>query len=168
MSPERRRSLRLALALFAAALAQSVYANAIQIRGAQPDFLILTVILGALFCDANGGATLGFFAGLLHASLAAPPHGGFGSLIVSRTLVGFGIGWLEERVFRDNPLIALTLVALGTALADTLFFVFAPQPDIPHWARVLGLTTLYNTVLALPFYYLFRRLLRPEQAESSL
>jgi rod shape-determining protein MreD len=167
MSASSRRGPRLALALFLAAMAQGVYADALQIRGARPDFLTLIAILGALFCDANGGAAVGFFAGLLLASLAAPPHGGFGSLIVSRTLVGFGVGWLEERIFRDNPLTALLLVALGTALADALFFVTAPQPDIPHWARMLGLTTLYNTVLALPLYFLMRRLLRARTEETS-
>lgn len=158
MSPMARRGWGLALTLFLAALAQSVYADAMQIRGARPDFLTASLVLGAMFCDANGGAAVGFCAGLLHASLVSPPHGGFGSLIVSRTLVGFAVGWLEERIFRDHALIALGLVAVGTALTEGLYFVFAPYPDVRYWARSLGLTTLYNTALALPLYWLIRRL----------
>ena len=158
MSPSARRTAGLCLTLFLAALAQSVWADAMQIRGARPDFLTAAAILGALSCDANGGAALGFAAGLLHASLAAPPNGGFGGLIVSRTLVAATIGWLDERVFRDNALIAVALVAGGTALAEGLFFLFAPQPHVSHWVKAVLLTTLYNTVLALPLYFLIRRL----------
>ena len=158
MSPSVRRAGGLCLTLFLAALAQSVWADAMQIRGARPDILTAAAILGALFCDANGGAALGFAAGLIHASLAAPPNGGFGGLIVSRTLVAATIGWLDERVFRDNALIAVALVAGGTALAEGLFFLFAPQPHVAQWAKAVLLTTLYNTILALPLYFLIRRL----------
>ena len=157
MTPAVRRVVGLAGSLFLAALLQSVWADAMQIRGARPDFLVSAAILGALFCDTNGGAVLGFFAGLLHASLAAPPSGGFGGLMVSRTLVGSVVGWLDERVFRDNPLIAVVLVAGGTAAAEGFFFLFAPQPHVWHWAKNVGLTTLYNTVLAFPMYLFIRR-----------
>ena len=166
MTSSAQRGVKLAFALFVAALLQSVCADAMGIRGAHPDLLTATAIVGALFCDANGGAALGFFAGLLHACLVTPPFGGFGSLIVSRTLVGFGVGWLEERIFRDNALLSLSLVTIGTALAEGLFFLFAPQRNILHWARALGLTTLYNPLLALPLYALLRRFLRVEREES--
>ena len=156
MSPSARRVAGLSLAIFLAALAQSVWADAMQIRGARPDFLTAAAILGALSCDANGGAALGFAAGLIHASLAAPPNGGFGGLIVSRTLIAAAVGWLDERVFRDNALIAVALVAVGTALAEALFFIFAPQPHVLHWARAALSTTIYNTVLAFPLYLLIR------------
>ncbi len=161
MSEGARRGLRLALLLLIAACLQGAFADAMQIGGAKPDLLLATALTGALFCDANGAAALGFFAGLLLACLAAPPHGGFGSLIVSRTLVAFGVGWLEERIFRDSALFALALVAAGTALAEGLFFLFAPQSALLHWARALGSTTLYNAILAIPLYLLIRRLLGP-------
>ncbi|HZT41069.1 MAG TPA: hypothetical protein VFA07_02710 [Chthonomonadaceae bacterium] len=163
MNPAARRIGILAAALLMAAILQCVYADAVQVWGARPDLLTTTAIVGALFCNANGGAALGFFAGLLLGSLASPPHGGFGSLIVSRTLVGFGVGWLEERLFRDSARLAVSLVALGSLLADLLFFLFAPQPNILHWAGALLKTVLYNTFLALPLYLLLRRLLRHSQ-----
>lgn len=161
MNPILIRRLTFALALFLAALAQSAWADAMRFYGAKPDFLILIALLGAMFCDANESACLGFFAGLLTACLAAPPRGGFGSLIVSRTLVAFGVGWLEERIFRDNALLAVAIVACGTALAEGLFFVLAPQHPIGHWARGATLTTLYNALLAIPAYFLLRRCLGP-------
>ncbi len=163
MTPSARRTAGLILSLFLAAMAQSVWADAMQIRGARPDFLTAVALLGALSCDANGGAALGFAAGLIHASLASPPHGGFGGIIVSRTLVAATIGWLDERVFRDNALIAVALVAVGTALAEALFFLFAPQPHVLHWAKAVLYTILYNTVLALPLYFLIRKVTGEQQ-----
>lgn len=159
MSPAARRILGTVAALFLSALAQAVYANALQIGGARPDFPLAVALILSLFSNANGGAALGFTAGLLHASLASPPAGGFGSLIVSRILVCVGVGWLEEKMYRDNAFTALALVALGTACAELLFFVFAPHPNILLWARHLGLTTLYNAVLAIPLYVVVRRLI---------
>jgi rod shape-determining protein MreD len=159
--------LGLSLAVFLAALAQMDFAYAIRIHGAQPDFILLTLILAAMFCDANRAAALGFWGGLLTASIVAPPHSGFGGLIVSRTLIGFGIGWLEERIFRDNPLLACAFAAIGSALAEALFFLFAPQHNIAHWARALLLTTLYNTLLALPLYLLLRRIAQVDHDKTS-
>lgn len=166
MSPTLKRGLLLAVALFIAAVLQCAFANPMRIGAAQPDFLALVAFLGALYCDGNGGAALGFSAGLLHAAIVSPPHAGFGSLITSRTAVCFCIGWLDERIFRDNPLMAVLLVALGTALAHILFFIFMPMPDIGHWARILALTTLYNTMLALPVYLLMRRYLGVEREQN--
>lgn len=159
MTPSARQGLGFAVALLLATLVQCVYADALRIFGATPDFLLTTALVGSLFCDANGGAALGFFAGLFHASLASPPNGGFGSLIVSRTLTCLLVGWLEERIFRDSVALAVVLAACGTLLAEGLFYVFAPQPNVLHWARSVGLTTLYNSLLALPLHYLLRRLL---------
>lgn len=159
MRPEARRSLVLILAVFVAATLQASLASQFRLGKAQPDFLLLVTILGAMFCDANGGALLGFCAGLCHASLASPPHGGFGSLIVTRTLAGFGVGWLEERLYRDTLLNALVFVAAGTAISECLYFIVAPLPNIPLWAQTMGWTVVCNLLAALPLFFLLRRLI---------
>ncbi len=160
MTPPVRRALRLSVALLVAALVQLAFADYLSLRGARPDILLATALISSMFCEANGGAVLGFSVGLIHACFAAPP-GGFGSLLFSRTLVCFGVGWLEERIYRDSGLLAVVLVTLGTALSECLFFVSAPQRHLLHWARSVGTTTLYNLVLAYPLYLLLRRWLGP-------
>jgi len=159
MKPSTRRIVVLYGAVLLAAVAQAIWADAIVIRGARPDFLTATAILCAIQCGANEAALVGFLSGLFLAALTSPPKAGFGSLIVSRTLVGFCVGWLEERIERDNPILAVFLVTFGTALANGLFFLFNPQRPIMHWARHMGLCTLYNGLLALPLYLLLRFLL---------
>ena len=161
MTPQVARAVRLSTALIAAALVQLAFVPILGIRGAHPDLLLATALLSAMFSEANGGAALGFFAGLIHACFAAPAAGGFGSLLFSRTLVCFGVGWLEERIYRDNGLLAVGLVGLGTLLTEGVFFVLAPQRHLVHWARSVGGTTLYNAVFAYPLYLLLRRWLGP-------
>jgi hypothetical protein len=159
MSPSAWRGVKLAVVLFAAALLQCAYADSWSVWGARPDFLLTTTLVGAMFCSESGAAALGFFGGLLHAALAAPPHAGFGSVIVSRTLVCFAVGWLEEQMFRDSLVVALAVAFVGSAAAECLFFLFYPQHNVLHWARLLLLTSLYNTLLAAPIYFAIRRFL---------
>lgn len=156
MTPSTRRILALYGAILFASVAQALWADAITVRGARPDLITATAVLCALQCGANEAAFLGFLAGLMMAALTSPPKSGFGSLIVSRTVVGFAVGWLEERIERDNPILAVLLVTAGTALAHCFFFLFDPQRSILHWARSMGLGTLYNTIIALPLYLLLR------------
>ncbi len=158
MTEGARRAAGLSTALGIAVLLQLVFAEPMRIHGAQPDFLLLFSILGALFCDLNGGAALGFAAGLLHASTASPPHGGFGSLIVNRTLVAGFVGWLEERVFRDAPGLTPLFAFGGTLAAEVLFYLAVPQGRLRHRVMIALLTALYNAALALPVYLLLRRL----------
>ena len=166
MTPETIRNLRLAVALPAAAVVQLAFVGSIGIRGVRPDLLLATALLSAMFSEANGGAALGFFAGLIHACFAAPPLGGFGSLLVSRTMICFGVGWLEERIYRDNGLLAVVLVGLGTLLTEGVYFILAPQQHLVLWVRSVGGTTLYNVALAYPLYLLLRRWLGPVRSRT--
>lgn len=156
MSWSAIKGIKLTLALLIAALLQGVYADSLTIFGARPDILLAILIIAGLNGDTNNGAAYGFYAGLMHASLAAPPRNGFGSLIVSRTVIGFLTGWFENKVERHHPLIVLGFVTLGTLLTELLFFVLSPQRTPFHWFRNVCLTTLYNAVLAIPLFYAIR------------
>ena len=97
-----------------------------------------------------------FFAGLLEASYA-PTF--FGSLLVTRLVAGAVVGSLEFRVFRDNAPFALLTVAAGTPLVEGLFYLFAPQPNPGSWFLGVAKETGYHALLALPAYYLTRRIM---------
>src|SRR5690349_21330102 len=114
MSAPAWRGLKLAAALLIAGIMQAAFANAVRLWGAGPDLLLTVSLIGAMFCGEGGSALLGFSAAVLHASIAAPPHAGVGSILVSRTLVCFGVGWLEDRMYRDNMLVAVVVALFGT------------------------------------------------------
>ncbi len=152
-----RRGLWFGLLIIPAALVQMVWANSMAIYGARPNFIILLISLEAMFCSANGGSILGFSGGLIYAIIAAPSNSGFGSLVVSGSVVGFCIGWLDNRIFRDNILLAMSLAGAGSLLFEVLFFLLAPQPHLNRWITHVWLTPIYNSILAIPMFFLIRR-----------
>ncbi len=162
-----RRTILLIVLLICAAAAQGVWANSMTISGARPDFVLITALLCSQFCSAIEGAMVGFGAGLLSGTLASPFDGGYGSIVVSRTLVCFGVGWLEERVFRDNAAIAIALVSGGTLLAEGMFYAFDPHFPAAAWARGVGLELVYNVCLALPVYLVVRMCMRTRRLAAA-
>lgn len=163
MSPPIRRTVLITVLLVSASAAQSVWAQSISthLYGARPDFLLVAALICAQFCTAAESAAVGFAAGVLTASLAAPYDGGFGSLVVSRTMVCFGVGWLEERVFRDNAAISIALVGGGTIIAESLFYACDPHFPVISWAKHMGLEVAVNTFASVPAYLIVRQCLRP-------
>ena len=159
MTSSAWRGVKLGAVLFLAAVLQAAFANAVQVFGGRPDLILTTALVGSMFCGEGASALLGFSAGLFHASLAAPPHAGVGSIIVSRTIACVGIGCLEDRVYRDSVIVALIVVLMGTLSAECLFFLFNPQHNLLQWARLAALTLAWNVVLAAPCYYGIRAFL---------
>lgn len=159
MSSPAGRGVKLAAALFLAAVLQAAFADFAPVWAGRPDLLLTTSLVAAMFCGESGSALVGFFAALMHASLAAPPHAGVGSILVSRTLVCFGIGCMEDRMYRDSVVVALVVVVLGTVASECLFFLFFPQQHVESWARNLLVTLVWNGLLAAPCYFGIRALL---------
>lgn len=160
MTGALRLRLVLTSALFVAALLQSAVSARVHFLGGQANWLLTTALVGSLFCSVNGGAVLGLIAGITEASLASPPHGGFGSIAVSWTIVCLVVGWLEEALFRDNVTLAAATSAAGTLLAGGLFFIGSPQPHPGHWAQMLAGSAVLDTIISVPVYLLIVRLVR--------
>lgn len=164
------RVVRLALLLILAASLQGLYGSGIAIKGARPDIVLLIALLSAQFYGACAGAGIGCCAGLMTASCVAPPphFDGYGSIVVSRTLVCFLVGALEETVFRDNILIAVTTVTVGTIVTEVLFFVFDPHFRVSTWAHACLTESVYNGALSVPIYFVVRKCLKSKDPVVSL
>lgn len=154
------RGLKLASILAVAAVFTAAAGGALRILGVQPDLMLTTSLVGSLFFGETGASFTGFFGALLFAALSAPPRAGVGSLLVSRTVSCFVVGWMENRVYRDHVLIAILTVLLGTLISEMLFYLFYPQRDFLHWGRAALQTTLYNAVLSVPIYFAIRFVIR--------
>lgn len=156
MNPNRRW-LPLAAWVAAAAVLNLVLSSDCGTWSVRPNVCLCAMLLSSLFVGPNTASGLGFWAGLLEASYAATD---VGSLIVSRTLAGFGVGVLEERIFRDHVLVAVAAAFLGTLGAEGCFFVFAPQAHARAWAAATTGEAVANALLAVPMYYATRWICR--------
>ncbi len=144
------KSLRAAAAPYLLLAAGFVFHAAfdarLQVGPARPNTALTVLFLLALRAGAARAAGLGFFAGLLEASLTARF---VGSIIVSRTLAAFLAGASERRLFRDSPVAGAAIVAGCTAAAELLFFLFAPEWPAGRWlVRTVG-ETACNGLIAV-------------------
>jgi len=154
-----RRSQRLVMAglLLAGFVLQAAFASDVRMGAAQPEPALCVLVLECLYVGPRTGAWLGFGLGLLEAAYAARVVGSF---IVTRTLAGFAVGALEDRVFRDSLPFSVIAVAVTTLLVEAAFFVFVPPRDALAWLGRVGGATAYNSALALPLYFIVRRCVR--------
>lgn len=152
--------LRLTIVLLLAFLLQAAFGSRMVLFGAYPNISLTVLLVSCLFTGANTGAFLGFLLGLLEASYL---NRYVGSVLVSRTLVGWAVGLMEESIFRDNLLIALATALVGTLAAESCFFIFAPQPHVTRWAIRTLATAGYNTALTIPLYLLLHRVLHRDR-----
>jgi rod shape-determining protein MreD len=155
MNPREQRA-RLLVVLFLGFVCQAAFGHALGIRDVTPHIAMTMLLLECLFVGPNTGAALGFALGLLEGAYASRY---VGSLLVTRSLVGFMVGAMEERIFRDNPAVGVVTVFVGSVLVEGCFFLFVPRIPVLPWAKFVFYQALYNAALALPLYFLLRRFL---------
>lgn len=161
--------VKIAVLLFVAAVAQVSIFSQIDVYGAAPDLLLVTLVAISLLRGSVAGAVGGFFAGLVvdTASLTAL---GLTSLVL--TLAGFWIGRYGETTGRDRAHAPYLSIAVVTVIYEVglLFVHFVLNESAPGGAVFGSLVpaVILNLVVTGPAYWLVRRLLRPiERSELS-
>jgi rod shape-determining protein MreD len=155
-----RRQAELFLLVLGAFIINAALGVDIRVGPARPNLAVTAMLVGAQFGGPNSGAALGFVTGLLESSYTA---GYVGSFLFTRTLAGYSIGALEERVYTENVLVTVAIVALGTAFIQASFYVVAPQPHMElYFTRALW-QSAYNSILAIPLFFVFRRMVRKKK-----
>ncbi len=155
--------VKIAVLLFVAAVAQVSIFSQIDVFGAAPDLLLVTLVAVSLLRGSIAGAVGGFFAGLIvdTASLATL---GLTSLVL--TLAGFWIGRYGETTGRDRGHAPYLSIAVVTVLYEVGLLVvhFVLGETAPAGAVFASLlpAVLLNLVITGPVYALVRRLLRPQ------
>jgi rod shape-determining protein MreD len=156
-----------AVLLFVAAIAQVSIFTQVDVLGAVPDFLLVTLVAVALLRGSLAGALGGFFAGLL-VDTASLGELGLTSLVL--TLSGYWIGRYGETTGRDRAHAPFLSVAVVTVLYEfgllVVHFVLGESAPAGAVLRGLGPAILLNLVLTAPVYGLVRRLLRPYDREE--
>src|SRR5690242_20408630 len=153
---------KIALLLFVAAVAQASVFSQIDVFGAWPDLLLVTLVAISLLRGSVAGALGGFFAGLIFDTTLL---GALGLTSLVLTLAGFWIGRYGETTGRDRahaPYLAVivTTVLYAFGVLIVRFVLGEPAPAAPLM-RALFPSIVMNVILTAPVYWLVRRLLRP-------
>ncbi|ATW25494.1 rod shape-determining protein MreD [Candidatus Formimonas warabiya] len=129
--------------------------------GTKPDFLLILVIFLSLLKGPVPGLKIGFIIGFVE-DLVEGKY--FGINILTKMLTGLMIGFMEPKIFKENYLVPVVTVCLGTLLNEILFVFFGNLIGMgfpwgtSFWHRILPLT-LYNSIVAVfvyvPFYKLY-------------
>lgn len=155
--------VKIAVLLFVAAVAQVSIFSQIDVWGAAPDLLLVTLVAISLLRGSVAGAVGGFFAGLL-VDTAALGTLGLTSLVL--TLAGFWIGRYGETTGRDRAHAPYLSIAVVTVLYEVgllvVHFVLGESAPAEAVFRSLLPAVALNLVVTGPVYALVRRLLRPQ------
>lgn len=123
------------------------------IAGVKPDLLLLLVIFNCLFHGPFKGGIFGFLIGLLE-DLYLGSFIGLNAL--TKGLTAFLGGWFLKGAFRENHLVPVLAIFLGTVFNGTMLFILGKLLglnwtfDFFYW-KVLPVV-IYNTCL-VPFVY---------------
>jgi rod shape-determining protein MreD len=148
--------------LFAAAILQASLFASIDVFGAAPDVLLVTLVCVALLRGAIVGAAGGFFAGLV---LDTANLGTLGVTSLLLTIAGYWIGRYGETTGRDRahaPVVSVAVVTFLFPLAMLVlnFLLDETAPAGAVFRSVVPAITL-NLLLCFPIYALCRRILPP-------
>jgi rod shape-determining protein MreD len=148
-------------------LLQSVVSSYLAIGGITPDFLLALVVTYGLLFGWEVGLAGGVLAGLLIDSIS-----GFfiGQHVLSYGLIGLVAGLVEDRVFKDNLLLApasgLAASMVSHVIAVFCFWLYGREVDPLGALRSTILpAALYNMVLTILVYgriYKYYLYLRPD------
>jgi len=146
-----RQVLIIGAFLLVAVLLQTTLLNRLQIPGASPDLVLVTVIALAFPYGPLPGAVTGFAAGML-IDLAPPGNGPVGISALILTAVGLAAGRYENPRDRSVP-VALGVVAVAAAAAVVLSTTIEALFGSPRiaWDQVASmclLSALYAVLMA--------------------
>ena len=151
--------------LFVAAVIQVSLLSAIDVAGAVPDFLLVTLLCVALLRGSIVGASAGFAVGLL---VDTATLGTLGVTSLLLTLAGYWIGRYGETTGRDRghaPYLSVFVVTVLYAIGALLLHYLLGEGGSARAVLVDGLlpSMFFNLLLTAPVYALVRRLLPPRE-----
>ena len=155
--------------LFVAALIQVSLLSAIDVAGAVPDLLLVTLLCVALLRGSLFGAAAGFVAGLL-VDTAQLQTLGVTSLLL--TVGAYWIGRYGETTGRDRghaPYLSVFVVTILYAIGALLLHYLLGEGGSARAVLVDGLlpSLFFNLLLTAPAYALVRRLLPPQERAAA-
>lgn len=151
MATESSVVIRWGVLLTAAYVVQIGFLNDLSFFGVHPDIMLLLAVCAGLVGGPSRGAAVGFVAGILVDLLLS---GDLGISALCFTLVGFGVGMVEDSVIRPTRGISIAISAGASAIGVLLYaglrqLLGGHTLSDPHLWRIVGIVALLNGVLCL-------------------
>ena len=155
--------VRTGLLVLLAVIIQTAGIQSIPILGGTIDITPLFVAAVAIYAGSISGAVVGFATGLL-LDIAIGQSLGLSSLVL--TALGYGVGRYRDMRDPSHGLLPIPVAAAATAgyyaaVAAVSFMLEIGATVSLLVLREAVITVLLNVAIALPFFALIRRILRP-------
>jgi rod shape-determining protein MreD len=155
-------ALRVAPLVFFAAVVQVGALSGARALGAEPDLLLVTIVVVGLVAGSITGAAAGFAGGVL---IDVMTLGVLGTTSILLTLAGYWSGRYGETTGRGRayaaPLAAFAISVAAGIGGVALHFMLGQQVSAREALITLLPSALVAALLALPLHRLCRALLRP-------
>jgi rod shape-determining protein MreD len=146
--------LKVGLLLLITAVAQTTILAWVTIFSVRIDLFLIVVVSFGLLKGRKSGLAIGFIAGLIQDIFV----GRFiGLHAVSKMIVGYLLGLMEQKVFKENLFVSVVAVFLGTLMAEFIIwfislFLFWHYPFLNAVKQVILPSALVNAIFA-PLVY---------------
>ena len=135
-------------------LIQSTILQYFSILGIVPNTALIIVISFALIRGKRTGAIIGLTVGLLHDIMFCDVIGVHALIYF---LLGYTLGLIDQKIFRENVVIPFFLTGLATIAFHSMYYVFMYFLSANvHFLSVVRsyfiVEPIYNAVLTIPIY----------------
>lgn len=162
------QQLKLPIALIIAVLLQWTLRNVAEPL-AYVDFPLIVVVYAALHRDSIKAIFFGTFAGI---AIDALSGGLLGSSAFAKTLVAYGVSELARRVYLDNLLLRIPVIAGASVLDDLVYYglhrLLGQESNADVFVTIsyslIG-TTITGTIVFLMMEYFLADRIRPKRRD---
>lgn len=156
------RYLKLTILILSSLILQSTVFSHLTLAGAKPDIALILIVLYAIIYGSKEGALAGITAGLLQDLMFGQY---LGINILTKVTVGYLFGLLERRIYKENLLIPVIVVFVGTLANEVLLYLFRlaigiSTGDFIYIRGIILYTAVYNGILTL---FIYRKLYASSQ-----
>lgn len=133
---------------------QETFFELIAIAGVKPDLLLVLIVFSALLDGPITGLKMGLAIGLLQDMVTGKY---FGLYALSGMAIGYLVGLVETRIFKENYLVPVVVLFIGTIFHEFLYLLLGNlagqrvQWAAGWWGVILPLA-LYHAAVG-PFLY---------------
>lgn len=156
------RSIIISLIILFNLILQSTLFQWFKIYGVVPNTSLILVISFAIYSGRNEGAIIGFFMGILQDIIFGRTIG-LSALILM--IVGYLVGLMDQKIFRDNLFVPFILTALTTVFYEIanllLIFLLGYKIELLNIMKKMLITgVIYNSIVSLIVYYYVSKLFK--------